>query len=185
MLPGELIDGRYLLERAAASGGMGTVYRAHDNVTGEAVAIKVLHDETALDEGRFAREAAALAELDHPSIVRYIHAEAGGVVCTERMGPAPDGIDFGLCIPRPLQDICLVEAARDQGADIREHSTFDSLHWRAGRVSGVAGRCPVGPGHVYGERFLVYSRRKYIGQHGFATVVAGSRNGRFLRQWKR
>jgi 2-polyprenyl-6-methoxyphenol hydroxylase-like FAD-dependent oxidoreductase len=73
----------------------------------------------------------------NPSIVRYIHAEAEGVVCIERMGPARDGINFGLCIPRPLQDICLVEAAREQGADVREHSTFGSLHWRAGRVSGV------------------------------------------------
>lgn len=79
-----------------------------------------------------------------PSIVRYVHAEAEGVVCVERMRPAPDGIDFGVCIPRPLQDICLVEAAREQGADVREHSTFDSLHWRAGRVSGVRYFDPAG-----------------------------------------
>jgi 2-polyprenyl-6-methoxyphenol hydroxylase-like FAD-dependent oxidoreductase len=73
----------------------------------------------------------------NPSIVHYVHAEAEGIACVERMRPTPDGIDFGLCIPRTLQDACLVDAAREQGVEFREHCTFDGLHWRAGRVSGL------------------------------------------------
>ncbi|MHB8691759.1 MAG: NAD(P)/FAD-dependent oxidoreductase [Solirubrobacteraceae bacterium] len=73
----------------------------------------------------------------NPSIVHHVHAEVDGIACFERMRPTPEGIDFGLCIPRTLQDVCLVDAAREQGAEVREHCTFDSLHWHAGRVSGV------------------------------------------------
>jgi hypothetical protein len=69
-----------------------------------------------------------------PSIVHYVHAEVEGVSCLERMRPSRDGIDFGLCIPRKLQDIRLVQSAREQGVEVREHCTFQSLHWRAGRV---------------------------------------------------
>ncbi|MEN8161190.1 MAG: NosD domain-containing protein [Myxococcota bacterium] len=71
MLPKMILDGRFALEGAAGSGGMGTVYRAHERDTGEAVAIKVLHDPH--DEPRrFLREIDVLAELSHPHIVDYI-----------------------------------------------------------------------------------------------------------------
>jgi len=73
----------------------------------------------------------------NPTRVRWTKLVAEGVTCVERLRPATDGTDFGVCIPRDLQDICLVEAAREQGADVREHCTFTSLHWRAGRVAGV------------------------------------------------
>src|SRR5688500_10104545 len=73
----------------------------------------------------------------NPSRVRWVALEAEGIACTERLRPAADGTDFGVCVPRDLQDVCLVEAAREQGADVRERSTFASLHWRAGRVAGV------------------------------------------------
>src|SRR4051812_29545921 len=69
----------------------------------------------------------------NPSQVRWVTIVAEGVVCTERMRPEPDGIDFGLCVPRDLQDACLVEAVREQGAEVRERCTVSSLHWRAGR----------------------------------------------------
>ncbi len=73
----------------------------------------------------------------NPTRVRWVRLEAEGIVCSERLRPAPDGTDFGVCVPRDLQDACLVEAAREQGADVRERCTFTSLHWRAGRVAGV------------------------------------------------
>ena len=73
----------------------------------------------------------------NPSRVRYVQLEAEGVVCRERLRPAADGIDFGVCIPRDLQDIELVEAAREQGVDVRERCTVEALRWRAGRVAGV------------------------------------------------
>jgi flavin-dependent dehydrogenase len=72
-----------------------------------------------------------------PSRVRWVTVVIEGIKCEERVRPEPDGIDYGVCIPRDLQDICLVEAACEQGADVRERCTFSTLHWHAGRVSGV------------------------------------------------
>ncbi|MCA9674139.1 MAG: serine/threonine protein kinase, partial [Myxococcales bacterium] len=76
MQPGEVIDGRFVLERFIARGGMGEVYRAHDRRAGAPVALKVMaHDDEVLAE-RFALEARALLELDHPAVVRYVaHGE--------------------------------------------------------------------------------------------------------------
>ena len=73
----------------------------------------------------------------NPSQVRYVEVVVDGVHCLERVRPAEDGIDFGVCVPRDIQDVELVEASREQGADIRERCTVQGLTWRAGRVSGV------------------------------------------------
>jgi hypothetical protein len=73
------LAGRFTLERQAAVGGMGTIYRARDHATGATVAVKVVGAEDVGERERFLREAALLAELDHPAIVRYIaHGEADG-----------------------------------------------------------------------------------------------------------
>ena len=64
-------------------GGMGVVYRAIDNQTGETVAVKTLIQETLAHEPdgieRFKREGEALRQLDHPHIVKFITTvETGG-----------------------------------------------------------------------------------------------------------
>ncbi|MDB4938780.1 MAG: Protein kinase, partial [Labilithrix sp.] len=69
--PGDLLDGRFRLEREAGAGGMGVVCQAHDLHTGEAVAIKLLHGDRAAS-ARFQREARVLAQLKHPAIVHYV-----------------------------------------------------------------------------------------------------------------
>ncbi len=71
MLAGD-IAGRFEIERAVAAGGMGRIYRARDRQTGDVVALKYLtrDSENALD--RFLQEAAVLAEIQHPGVVRYI-----------------------------------------------------------------------------------------------------------------
>src|SRR5580704_7493911 len=71
LTPGTVIGGRFVLEHKTGAGGMGTVFRAHDRLDGRPIALKLLHGEDAIDVERFVREAAILAELDHPNIVRY------------------------------------------------------------------------------------------------------------------
>ncbi|MDC3960275.1 protein kinase, partial [Polyangium jinanense] len=72
MRAGDIIDDRFVIERVAGSGGMGSVFRAHDRLSGELVAVKVLHDREPRDIARFDMEARVLAGLDHPGIVRYV-----------------------------------------------------------------------------------------------------------------
>jgi serine/threonine protein kinase len=63
---------RFELKSQAGSGGMGTVYQAIDRQTQQVVAVKILHGKSGTDAARFDQEAALLAELRHPGIVRYV-----------------------------------------------------------------------------------------------------------------
>ena len=74
-MTGEVIAGRYELEERVGSGGMSTVYRAHDSLLERKVALKILHQRFGDDEEyveRFRREARAVAQLAHPNIVTVI-----------------------------------------------------------------------------------------------------------------
>src|SRR5689334_1372972 len=72
---GELIADRYELEELVGTGGMSSVYRAHDSLLERHVALKVMHEQL-LGEGehveRFRREARLAAQLSHPNIVTVI-----------------------------------------------------------------------------------------------------------------
>jgi hypothetical protein len=73
---GDIVADRFEIRDLAGSGGMGEVFRAHDRLTGEPVALKVLRWRGRHDTSRFTREAVVLAELRHPAIVRYVaHGE--------------------------------------------------------------------------------------------------------------
>jgi hypothetical protein len=68
---GEVVAGRYRLTEAIGQGGMGSVWRAHDEVLGREVAVKMLGGALVGGEAtreRFRREAYALARLSHPRI---------------------------------------------------------------------------------------------------------------------
>ena len=72
---GELIAERYELEELVGTGGMSSVYRAHDRLLERDVALKVLHPQFTADTDyveRFRREARSVARLSHPNIVTVI-----------------------------------------------------------------------------------------------------------------
>lgn len=71
---GKIFAGRYRIVRQIGRGGMADVYLARDLILdGEEVAVKVLRTNYQTDQiaiQRFQREARAMADLDHPNIVR-------------------------------------------------------------------------------------------------------------------
>jgi eukaryotic-like serine/threonine-protein kinase len=67
------VIGPYRVLEALGSGGVGTVYRARNQRSGETVALKLLSTGPALDPRaarRLAREFEALADLSHPNVVK-------------------------------------------------------------------------------------------------------------------
>ncbi len=72
------VDG-YEIQALIGGGGMGEVYRAVDSEDGEVVALKVVAGRLTRDPevmARFETEVAALAQLDHPNVVRVLdHGE--------------------------------------------------------------------------------------------------------------
>ncbi|MFK7984602.1 MAG: serine/threonine-protein kinase [Sandaracinaceae bacterium] len=72
---GRVVDGRYRIDGLLGEGGMGAVFEAEHLKLLKQVALKVIHPEFAGDgEGaeRFAREAMASAQMDHPHIAGAI-----------------------------------------------------------------------------------------------------------------
>jgi serine/threonine protein kinase len=69
---GQVLAGRYKIIERIGSGGMSTVYRAHEIGLEREVAIKVLITALTSDAGlveRFNREARTIANLQHPNII--------------------------------------------------------------------------------------------------------------------
>lgn len=73
---GATLNDRYKLEAELGRGGMGTVYRAHDETLKRDVAIKMLSELGLGTEGRdrLLNEAQAIAQLSHPNIVSVFDA---------------------------------------------------------------------------------------------------------------
>ena len=75
MLVGQLIADRYELKDLVGTGGMSSVFCAHDTLLERDVALKILHEHHARDDDyveRFRHEARAVAQLSHPNIVTVI-----------------------------------------------------------------------------------------------------------------
>jgi serine/threonine protein kinase len=69
---GELLSGKYKLDKLLGSGGMGEVYRAENRLIGRTVAIKVLRPEFAKKAevvARFLQEGRAANLVRHPNVV--------------------------------------------------------------------------------------------------------------------
>ena len=119
---GEVLSDRYEVEELVGTGGMSSVYRAHDRLLDRKVALKVLHQQYSEDSDyieRFRREARAVAALSHPNIVTVIdrgeHEGRQFIVfeyiagenlkqLIERRGPAPvtTALELAMQIARGL-----------------------------------------------------------------------------------
>jgi len=69
--------GPYIIEAEVGAGGLGRVFRSKHPVTGEAVAVKILHDkyqESKKFLGIFHRELLTVARLKHKHIVGFVDA---------------------------------------------------------------------------------------------------------------
>ncbi|MCA8924347.1 MAG: protein kinase, partial [Planctomycetes bacterium] len=72
------IDGPYRLTRLLGEGGMGAVWEARHEATGQRYALKVVQEFSAEGLARFQREARALAGVNHPHVVRLHAAQLEG-----------------------------------------------------------------------------------------------------------
>lgn len=86
-MTGQVLDGRYRLVERLGSGGMGEVWRGHDERLGRTVAIKLIHPGASVDDeavALFRREAQVTARLaGHPNIViLYDYGTDGDTVYT-------------------------------------------------------------------------------------------------------
>lgn len=85
-LVGQVIAGRYEVERRIAIGGFGSIYRARQLDIDREAALKVMHRELAADASlvaRFRREGEVLKQLRDPH-----------TVSTYELGETPDGLPF-------------------------------------------------------------------------------------------
>lgn len=102
--PGDIVADRFIVERLAGRGGMGSIYRAMDRMTEERVALKVLDGGPEIFEERFFREARALAAVRHPAVVRYIGQGAAGAALWIAMEWL-DGDDLSMKLARGRLDL--------------------------------------------------------------------------------
>ncbi len=76
--PGEVLAERYRVERYLASGGMGDVYEATDERSGQRVALKFVRPFAASQsdvEARFVREVRLAQKIDHPNVCKVLGLE--------------------------------------------------------------------------------------------------------------
>lgn len=71
-LPATDLAGHYRLEQLLGHGGMSDVYRAADTTGGPPVAVKLVRSTDPEFARRLTQEAAAVARLDHPGLVRVL-----------------------------------------------------------------------------------------------------------------
>ncbi|PWT80292.1 MAG: hypothetical protein C5B44_05495 [Acidobacteria bacterium] len=73
---GSIIGGRYVIREKLGEGGMGSVWRAKQELVGRDVALKIIHPGmvTPALQARFVSEIELLGQLNHPGIVRIYDA---------------------------------------------------------------------------------------------------------------
>jgi 2-polyprenyl-6-methoxyphenol hydroxylase-like FAD-dependent oxidoreductase len=116
----------------------------------------------------------------NPARSTHLRITDGDMVVCERYRPF-DGIDYGICVPRNLQDECLVDTAREAGADVREKCSVENVVWRGGRAVGVVYKDPDGEEREIHARLVIGAdgRKSRVAAEVDAwTPYRGSKNGR-------
>jgi serine/threonine protein kinase len=155
--------GRYRVESEIARGGQATVYRAVDEQTGEAIALKVIAGDLSGDatlRARLQQEAAAVRALDHPGIVAVREAgEIDGTVFISMTlvdGPSlQEEIQAGGGLD-PLRAVALLR----QLAEALDHAHAHGMVHRDVKPANVL----IGPGD-----------RAYLTDFGLAKVAKSAR----------
>ncbi len=109
---GDLIAGKYRLEKVAGEGGMGIVYAAQHLVLRQRVAVKVLLPDAATSElvvERFAREAQAAARIQSEHVARVMDAGSTATGAPFLVMEYLEGCDLEELLsvegPLPLSDV--------------------------------------------------------------------------------
>jgi Protein kinase domain/AAA ATPase domain len=101
-----LISGRYRILEELGRGGMGAVYRARDEATGQTVALKTLEHADARLTGLFEREYHTLASLNHPRVIEVYDfgiSEQGRRFYTMELMAGEDLLSLA---PLPYREAC-------------------------------------------------------------------------------
>jgi tetratricopeptide (TPR) repeat protein len=116
--PGSQV-GRYRVDRPLGTGGMGVVVEAHDPELDRQVALKLVRADIGDREyrARLVREARAMAQLEHPNVVRvYDAGQAGGEVFVAMELVRGDSLGRWMReAPRPWREVVARFAAAGRG----------------------------------------------------------------------
>ncbi|MGE0453673.1 MAG: protein kinase [Vicinamibacteria bacterium] len=146
---GSLIAGRYEVQGVVGKGGMGMVYRAHDRMLDEVVAIKVLRGELAATPAmaeRFRSEIKLARRVSHPNVCR-IHdygEDAGtsfismelleGQDLKQCLAHSPDGLPPAEAYSAALQLAKGLQAIHEMGIIHRDLKTPNAMRDPSGVV---------------------------------------------------
>ncbi|MFD1951479.1 serine/threonine-protein kinase [Sphingomonas arantia] len=142
LVPGDLLNGIYRVERFIARGGMGEVFEGVNVETDERVAIKAIRNHLASDPkviSLFRKEARTLTQFAHPAIVQYrvfardplldlhyiVTDFIDGVPIAAHLEGAPHSIRDVVILARRLA--AGLETAHDHGAIHRDMSPDNVL----------------------------------------------------------
>ncbi|MGE3267983.1 MAG: protein kinase [Chloroflexota bacterium] len=137
---GRLIAGRFRLQEPLGRGGMGRVYRAHDDVLHRTVAVKLIYDDAIEDRDirhASALEARAAAQLNHPGIVRILDSgfDDGHLYVVMSLADGPS-------LTALLRAEGRLSVARVREIGVQVADALDAAH-RAGVI-----HCDVKPGNL-------------------------------------